>query len=76
MPQNGRFVGFTASKKVGKAVIRNRAKRRLKALFIKYRDILKDGIFVFVAKTVTADADFLLLEKNFLYSLKKLNAIK
>jgi ribonuclease P protein component len=76
MPQDGKYVGFTASKKVGGAVKRNRAKRRLRALFIKYNDILKNGTFVFVAKNLIVDVEFLLLEKSFLYSLKKLNAIK
>ena len=49
------FVGFTATKKVGNAVKRNRSKRRLRALFLKYSSSLKAGTYIFVAKQSTAD---------------------
>jgi ribonuclease P protein component len=57
-------VGFTASKKIGNAVFRNRAKRRMRALA---RDILPTGAcpgwdYVLVAKPgVTVDRTFALL---------------
>ena len=35
-------VGFTATKKIGNAVKRNRAKRRLRALFCEFSHSLKD----------------------------------
>ena len=51
LPQNGiRKVGFTATKKVGNAVKRNRAKRRMRAMFLAYSNSLKDGSYIFVAK--------------------------
>jgi len=71
---NLKSIGFTASKRVGKAVKRNRAKRRLRALFIKHCDFFKSGTYIFVAKDLASDIEFLSLEKHFLYSLKKLNA--
>jgi ribonuclease P protein component len=43
-------VGFTATKKLGNAVKRNRAKRRMRALFLEHSSSLKDGSYVFVAK--------------------------
>lgn len=58
-------VGFTASKKVGNAVTRNRAKRRLRAL--AYETLSQSGKpgwdYVFIAKnhqSVTRDFDALL----------------
>ena len=50
-----KLVGFTATKKIGNAVKRNRSKRRLRALFLKYSDSLKNGTYVFVAKQSTPD---------------------
>ncbi|MBT5933870.1 MAG: ribonuclease P protein component [Sulfurimonas sp.] len=51
LPQNGiHKVGFTATKKLGNAVKRNRAKRRMRAIFTEYSSTLKDGSYVFVAK--------------------------
>lgn len=43
-------VGFTASKKVGNAIKRNLAKRRLRAIFLEIQHTLSDGVYVFVAK--------------------------
>ncbi|MCF6340524.1 MAG: ribonuclease P protein component [Sulfurimonas sp.] len=43
-------VGFTATKKIGNAVKRNRAKRRLRAIFLEYCSNLKSGTYIFVAK--------------------------
>ena len=43
-------MGFTATKKLGNAVKRNRAKRRMRALFLEHSSSLKDGSYVFVAK--------------------------
>lgn len=44
-------VGFTASKKVGGAVVRNRAKRRMRAAVDASADLLLDGVdYVFIAR--------------------------
>jgi hypothetical protein len=43
-------VGFIASKKVGNAVKRNRAKRRMRALFSDFESSFASGIYIFVAK--------------------------
>ena len=58
-------VGFTATKKVGNAVKRNRSKRRLRSLFVKYSSSLKDGSYVFVAKDSTAECPYEKLESEF-----------
>ncbi|MCR5225555.1 MAG: ribonuclease P protein component [Alphaproteobacteria bacterium] len=59
--QSGKIrIGFTASKKVGNAVVRNRCKRRMRAL----ADIVlsdAEGIiadYVFIARRNTASADW------------------
>ena len=51
-------VGFTAGKKVGKAVARNRAKRRMRALFRHFEPELSPGSYVLVAKAATAELPF------------------
>jgi len=66
LPQNGiRKVGFTATKKIGNAVKRNRAKRRMRALFCQYSKNLKDGTYIFVAKQSLIDTPYENLEKDF-----------
>lgn len=69
-----RVVGFTASKKIGNAVKRNFAKRRMRALFIKHIDRFKDGIFVFVAKKEIVEKNFDAIEKEFLTIFKRLES--
>lgn len=59
-------VGFTATKKIGNAVVRNRCKRRLRELA---RDFLpvhgKPGHdYVFIARASTAKAEWANLQKD------------
>jgi ribonuclease P protein component len=68
--------GFTASRRVGNAVKRNRAKRRLKSLADQHlkvffsefcKDYKKPSLdFVFIAVPSTATADFQQLYKDFI----------
>ena len=68
LPQNEiHKVGFTATKKLGNAVKRNRAKRRMRAVFREYSDLLKDGSYVFVAKVGLFDTS----HEQFLKDFKK-----
>lgn len=69
-------VGFTASKKVGNAVKRNLAKRRLRAIFLEIQPMLNDGVYVFVAKEKIHHISYEALKKGILWSLKKLNGLK
>lgn len=66
-------VGFVASKKIGNAVKRARAKRRLRALFLKMIPFLKDGEYVLVAKPTILDMPFTELEKAFKRAMKQLD---
>lgn len=70
-------VGFTASKRVGNAVYRNRAKRRLRAwvdqyLQTKISTLIEGNIdFVFIALTSTAEADFLKLSADLEFGVER-----
>ncbi|WP_457746746.1 ribonuclease P protein component [Sulfurimonas sp.] len=66
LPQQGiHKVGFTATKKLGNAVKRNRAKRRMRALFCEYSNSLKHGTYIFVAKAKILDAPYETLQNDF-----------
>ena len=65
-------VGFVASKKIGNAVKRARAKRRLRALFLKMIPRLKGGEYVLVAKPPVLETPFGELEKAFARAIKRL----
>ena len=69
-------VAFVASKKIGNAVARNRAKRLLRANFISICDELSKGSYIFVAKKAILDEEFTKIHKTFKYTLKKVGALK
>jgi len=69
-------VGFTATKKIGNAVKRNRAKRRLRALFHEFSPSLKDGTYIFVAKQSINEVTHQKLKNDFKKILNRLNTIK
>ncbi|MEL7256557.1 MAG: ribonuclease P protein component [Pseudomonadota bacterium] len=70
-------VGFTCSKKVGNAVMRNRAKRRLREVA---REVLsKEGRpgwdYVLIGRAgATVDRDFAALKDDLRYALRKLHS--
>lgn len=63
---------FVASKKVGKAVARNRAKRVLRAHFIERADRLQKGQYIFVAKQPILESDYKVLSKRLNSIFKRL----
>ena len=71
-------VGFTASRKVGNAVKRNRARRRLKALV---REMIANGAnpgldLVLIARTATVDRPFDALREDLQQSLQRTKAAR
>ena len=69
-------VGFVASKKLGNAVHRNRAKRLLRAHFVENIDTLKRGGYILVAKPALLDKSYSEIRKTYLHALKKCAAFK
>lgn len=70
------FVGYTASRKVGGAVSRNRAKRRLREIVRQYlnpiyKNKMSSGAFVFIALPNTVSCAFADLARDIDYGVKK-----
>jgi ribonuclease P protein component len=69
-------VGFTASRKVGNAVMRNRARRRLKAVVAELvgRNTKPGHDLVLIARTATCTCPFADLKRDLLQGLKRTKA--
>lgn len=69
-------VGFSVSKKVGNAVVRNKTKRRLRECVRPYLGQLKNGSYVIVARPAAAEASFQTLGRSLHYLIKKQNLLQ
>ncbi|MBP7225284.1 MAG: ribonuclease P protein component [Aliarcobacter sp.] len=67
---------FVTSKKTGNAVHRNKARRRMRALFASYEQQLVIGNYIFVAKIALHEKNFPQLKKDFDFALKRLEVLK
>lgn len=66
------LIGFTASKKVGNAVLRNFARRRLRHLVSEFCSDLGQGFaFVFIATRKTSSLPFCQLRSDFITAFKQ-----
>ena len=67
-------IGYTATKKIGNAVIRNRSKRRLRAaiLDIQHSNLLKSADIVLIARDITGTCEWIKLKKDILWCFKRL----
>ena len=69
-------VGITVSKKLGKAHIRNRTRRRIREVYRLYEERFQPGWdIVVVARTKAVDATFEKLTRSYLTLAKKLNLL-
>jgi len=68
-------VAFVAGKKVGKAVQRNRAKRRMRALFLSTASRVLPGSYILVAKAALLESDFSKLEEHWRTALQRSRAL-
>jgi len=64
------------SKKVGIAVVRNKARRRMRAIFLSYENKVLSGKYIFVVKDKINDRDFDELKRDFNFALKRLELLK
>ena len=71
------YIGFTTTKKLGKAHIRNRTRRRLRAIM---RDVfplfaLEGYTYVLVGRFITAQCPYGMLRKDTIHAIKKLHKL-
>ena len=71
-----RRVGFTVSVKLGKAVVRNRVRRRLREIYRLNESKLKSGVdIVIVARGRSVGAEYAEIERAFLAACSKLGLL-
>ena len=70
-------VGITVSKKLGKAHIRNRVRRRIREVYRLNEELFQPGWdIVVVARSKSVDADFVKLTKAYLQLAEKAGVLK
>ena len=69
-------IGFSVSKKVGVAVVRNRTKRRLRESVRPLLPLIKSGLYVFVARPSAAELSFQELNSRVKYLMRKVEAMR
>ncbi len=67
--------GFTVTKKIGNAVVRNRCRRRLKeAVRLATGDKTRNGCdYVFIGRAMTKDRSFESLQSDIIFAVNKFN---
>lgn len=74
---NGSRLGITVSTKVGKAVVRNKVRRRLKEIYRTNEENVAEGYdVVIVARVRCRHGEYWQMEKDFLRVIKRLGIYK
>ena len=71
---NQKRIGFSVSKKVGVAVVRNRTKRRLRECVRPLLPQMRNGLYVFVARPNIAERPFADVQKQVQSLLRRLES--
>lgn len=69
--EEGVRVGFSISKKYGKAIQRNKLRRRLKEILRNIDGIHSGYDFVFIARSGAKEADYAMLERSVRHLFRK-----
>jgi len=73
----GLKIGFSVNKKIGKSVVRNRVKRRLRAVLCALMDRIKPNtLLVLVARPPIVDTAFAEIKNDMYILLKKADILK
>lgn len=68
--------GFTTTKKIGHAVVRNRARRRMRAAVRELYSCAQGNTeYVLIGRNNTATCDFAILTRDLKYALNKVNKL-
>lgn len=70
-------LGVSVSKKIGKAVVRNRMRRRIKEAVRLNRHLIADGYdFIIIARRGALSLEFAALQKSVLHVLKRASLLR
>lgn len=70
-------VGYTITKKIGNAVIRNKIRRRMKEIYrLNFYDIKEGYDLIFICKKNTVNLSYKELEKSMIHIMKMARVLK
>ncbi|NQY21509.1 MAG: ribonuclease P protein component [Campylobacteraceae bacterium] len=75
-PDSNISIAFVTSKKVGNAVLRNKSRRRLRAVMLSYENKLLSGKYIFVAKETLKDRTYKQMLNDFKFAFSRMNLLK